>query len=113
MHELIAKLMLIAALIGPLSACGKIQLTPSLIAAELTTLQAAVAALPNVPPSVSDALAIAVQAATSDASGASWATTARQALTTLYSDLPAADQQNPVVNVTVVALEAALEALNA
>lgn len=90
-----------------------IQLTPSLIAALLTTLQSEITQLPagEVPSTVTAALALAVQAASGDASGSSWATIARQALTTVYSDLPAADQGNPWINGTILGLEAALEAV--
>jgi hypothetical protein len=94
------------------TAC-RVHLTPSQIAALLTTLQAEVNALPNVPPAVSIALDTAQKAIAADASGSKWPAIARIALTTVYQDLPAADQDNPAILATVMALELALDVVGA
>ncbi len=94
------------------AACS-INLTPSQISGLLTAIQTTVATLPNVPASVTDALTIAQQAITADASGKTWPAIARQALTTLYSDLPATEQNNLTLEIVVNGLEAALQTLGA
>jgi hypothetical protein len=109
MKRLIATLT-VALVIG--SGCS-VKFTPSQIAALVTALQSEVATLPNVPPTVTIALDVAQKAITADASGKKWPAIAREALSTVYQDLPAAQQNNPAIAATIGALEVALEFVNA
>jgi hypothetical protein len=79
----------------------------------LGALQVILKAEVNPPASVLNAISVAQQAIAQDQTGATWGALLRTTLSTVYSDLPAADQNNPTIEALVGGIEAAIETVGA